>query len=45
VAEIETFDRALRRDYEAVAPALEYEWSNGKVGTQINRPKLTKRQM
>jgi len=31
VAEMENFARALRRDYEAVAAALEYEWSNGQV--------------
>lgn len=45
VAEIENFARALRRDYEAVAAALEYEWSSGQVEGQINRLKLIKRQM
>ncbi len=45
VAEIENFGRALRRDYEAVAAALEYEWSSGQVEGQINRLKLIKRQM
>ena len=45
VTEIETFARALRRDYEAVAVALEYEWSSGQVEGQINRLKLIKRQM
>jgi transposase len=44
-AEIENFGRALRRDYEAVAAALEYEWSSGQVEGQINRLKLIKRQM
>ncbi|MCA1838205.1 MAG: ISL3 family transposase, partial [Actinobacteria bacterium] len=45
VAEIENFARALRKDYEAVAAALEYEWSSGQVEGQINRLKLIKRQM
>lgn len=45
VAEMENFARALRRDYEAVAAALEYQWSNGQVEGQINRLKLIKRQM
>lgn len=45
VAEIENFGRALRRDYEAVAAALKYEWSSGQVEGQINRLKLIKRQM
>ncbi len=45
VAELEGFARALRRDYEAVAAALEYEWSSGQVEGQINRLKLIKRQM
>ena len=45
VAEIENFARALRRDYEAVAAALEYEWSSGQTEGQINRLKLIKRQM
>ncbi len=45
VAEFEGFAGALRRDYEAVAAALEYEWSSGQVEGQINRLKLIKRQM
>lgn len=45
VAGIENFARALRRDYEAVGAALEYEWSSGQVEGQINRLKLIKRQM
>lgn len=45
VPEIENFGRALRRDYEAVGAALEYEWSSGQVEGQINRLKLIKRQM
>ena len=45
MAEIENFGRALRRDYEAVAAALKYEWSSGQVEGQINRLKLIKRQM
>ena len=45
VAEIENFAGALRRDYEAVAAALAYEWSSGQVEGQINRLKLIKRQM
>jgi transposase len=45
VAEIENFARTLRRDYEAVGAALEYEWSSGQVEGQINRLKLIKRQM
>lgn len=39
------FRQFLRRDYEAVAAALEYEWSSGQVEGQINRLKLVKRQM
>src|SRR5215213_10071816 len=42
VAEIENFARALRRDYEAVAAALEYEWSSGQVEGQINRLTISK---
>ena len=45
VAEIKNFAGALRRDYEAVAAALAYEWSSGQVEGQINRLKLIKRQM
>jgi transposase len=45
VTEMENFARALRSDYEAVAAALEYEWSSGQVEGQINRLKLIKRQM
>ena len=43
VAEMENFARALRRDYEAVAAALEYESSSGQVEGQINRLKFIKR--
>jgi transposase len=45
VAAIENFARALRKDYEAVGAAFEYEWSSGQVEGQINRLKLIKRQM
>jgi transposase len=45
VAEFEGFARTLRQDYEAVAAALKYEWSNGQVEGQINRLKFIKRQM
>jgi transposase len=45
VAKMENFARALRRDYEVVATALEYEWSSGQVEGQSIWPKLIKRQM
>jgi transposase len=45
VAEFEGFARTLRQDYEAVAAALKYEWSNGQVEGQISRLKFIKGQM
>lgn len=45
VRELESFARTLSWDYEAVAAALKYEWSQGQVEGQINRLKLIKKQM
>jgi transposase len=45
VIELEGFARTLRKDYEAVAAALKYEWSNGQVEGQISRLKFIRRQM
>jgi transposase len=45
VAEFEGFVRTLRQDYEAIAAALKYEWSNGQVEGQISCLKFIKRQM
>lgn len=45
VRELESLARTLSWDYDAVAAALEYEWSQGQVEGQINRLKLIKKQM
>lgn len=45
VRELDSFARTLGWDYEAVAAALKYEWSQGQVEGQINRLKLIKKQM
>lgn len=45
VRELESFARTLGWDYDAVAAALRYEWSQGQVEGQINRLKLIKKQM
>jgi transposase len=45
VRELESFARTLSWDYDAVAAALRYEWSQGQVEGQINRLKLIKKQM
>lgn len=42
---MESFARTLSWDYDAVAAALKYEWSQGQVEGQINRLKLIKKQM
>jgi transposase len=39
------FARSLNRDKDAVLAALYSPWSNGRVEGQVNRLKLTKRQM
>ena len=39
------FAQGLRRDYAAVAGALEYAWSQGVVEGQVNRLKTIKRQL
>ncbi len=39
------FAASLKRDYAAVHAALAYPWSSGQVEGQVNRLKLTKRQM
>jgi transposase len=45
VRELQSFARTLSWDYDAVAAALRYEWSQGQVEGQINRLKLIKKQM
>jgi transposase len=45
VRELESFARTLGWDYDAVAAALKYEWSQGQVEGQINKLKLIKKQM
>lgn len=42
---LRSFARGIRRDYEAVAGALKYSWSNGQVEGHVNRLKMLKRQM
>lgn len=39
------FVQGIRRDYAAVAGALEYAWSQGVVEGQVNRIKTIKRQL
>jgi transposase len=43
--ELRVFAGGLRRDFEAVQAALNFEWNNGQLEGQINRLKLIKRQM
>lgn len=45
VRELQSFARTLSWDYDAVAAALRYEWSQGQVEGQIDRLKLIKKQM
>ena len=40
-----SFATGLRHDAAAMTAALTYAWSNGQVEGQINKLKLTKRQM
>ncbi len=42
---IRTFATSIRRDYAAVAAALEYPWSSGQVEGQVTKIKLRKREM
>jgi transposase len=44
-AELRVFANGLRRDYAAVAAALELPWSQGPVEAQVQRLKLLKRAM
>lgn len=44
-AELRVFASGLRRDYAAVAAALELPWSQGPVEAQVQRLKLLKRAM
>jgi transposase len=44
VAELKSFAKGLRRDYQAVRAALTQDWSQGQVEGQVNRLKLLKRQ-
>jgi transposase len=45
VAAIRTFAAGVRRDYAAIAAALEYSWSSGQVEGQVTKIKLRKREM
>jgi transposase len=45
IAELKTFCRSLRRDWNAVAAGLRLPWSNGPTEGHVNRLKLIKRQM
>jgi len=45
VPTIRTFAASIRRDYAAVAAALEYPWSSGQVEGQVTKIKLRKREM
>jgi transposase len=45
VPAIRTFATSIRRDYAAVAAALEYPWSSGQVEGQVTKIKLRKREM
>jgi transposase len=45
VAAIRAFAASMRRDYAAVAAALEHAWSSGQVEGQVIKIKLCKRQM
>jgi len=45
VPAIRAFAASLRRDYAAVAAALEHSWSSGQVEGQVTKIKLCKRQM
>ncbi len=42
---IRAFAVSIRRDYVAVAAALEYAWSSGQVEGQVTKIKLRKREM
>ncbi len=42
---IRAFAASIRRDYAAVAAALEHAWSSGQVEGQVTKIKLCKRQM
>ena len=45
VAAIRTFAAGIRRDYLAVAAALESSWSSGQVEGQVTKIKLRKREL
>lgn len=45
VPAIRTFAASIRRDYAAIAAALEYAWSSGQVEGQVTKIKLRKREM
>ncbi len=45
ITEFQSFAEGLNKDRDAVVAALHYKWSNGQVEGQINRLKMTKRQM
>jgi transposase len=45
VPEIRTFAASVRRDYAAIAAALESPWSSGQVEGHVTKIKLCKRAM
>ena len=45
VVRLKTFAEGIRKDYNAVRAALEFEWSNGPVEGHVNRLKVIKRIM
>ncbi len=45
VPAIRTFAASIRRDYAALAAALEYPWSSGHVEGQVTKIELRKREM
>jgi transposase len=45
VVRLKTFAAGIRKDYNAIRAALEFEWSNGPVEGQVNRLKVIKRIM
>jgi transposase len=45
VSRLKTFADGLRKDYDAIRAALEFDWSNGQVEGQVHRLKVLKRIM
>lgn len=45
IPEFASFADVLKKDLSAIRGALTWEWSNGQLEGQVNRPKFIKRQM